>query len=306
MLEFKPIEVASADALRPYFEAQPYRICEYTVGTMVMWSEYFQAEYAIYNDVVIIKNTLKDGRIAFSFPVGTGSIPKAMCAIDRYCIAHKIPTVFEPTPESCISTIAAHYDGELILRFTHDWSDYLYDKNDLITLAGKKFSTQRNNIHKFVKLYPDYRYEVITPENIGEVREFFSDYLLHAEHKDAQSDYEKLMTMHVIDNYFSLNQVGGFLRAGDRIVAMAMGEVQGDTLFVHIEKARRDVQGASAVINMEFAKHNDSETLRFINREEDMGDPGLRTAKSRYNPVEMLRKYSITVPQGKGRCCQED
>jgi len=304
MLEFKPVNVAAADELRPHFAAQPYRICEYTVGTMVMWSNYFQAEYAIYNNVVIIKNTLRDGRVAFSFPVGTGDIGEAMCAIDRYCIAHRIPTVFEPTPERDIATIADHYDGELILRFTHDWSDYLYDKDDIIYLTGKKFSAQRNNINKFKKVYLDYTYEEITEENIAEVRAFFSDYMLHSEHKDMTSDYEKLMTMHMIDNFFSLQQRGGFIRAAGQIAALAIGEIVGDTLYVHIEKAKREFQGSSAVINMEFARHNDCEELKFVNREEDMGDMGLRTAKSRYNPIEMLRKYSVTVPQGKGRCCE--
>lgn len=302
MLSFKPITVDSGDALRPYFNAQKYRICDFTVGTAIMWADYFSAEYAEYNGMLVIKNILRNGTIAFSMPIGKGSVEDALCAIDRYAMEHGIPTVFEPVPESCISVIANHYYGELTVRYSPDWSDYLYDKKDIITLQGRKFNAQRNNINKFRKNYGDYIYDPITPENLDEVREFFHNYIKYSEHKNAQSDLEKEMTMKVLDHYPKLGQTGGVIRAAGEIVAIAVGERVGDTLFVHIEKARRDFQGSSAVINMEFAKNNDTLCLKFVNREEDMGDLGLRTAKSRYCPIEMLRKYSVTVPQGKGRC----
>ncbi len=303
MLTFKPITVDSGDELRPYFNVQKHRICEYTVGTAVMWADYFSAEYAIYNGRVTIKNILRDGTIAFATPVGKGPLDESLCAIDRYCIEHNIPsTVFEPVPESCISVIADHYYGELTVRYSPAWSDYLYDKDDIIYLKGRKYNTQRNNINKFNKLYSDYTYDPITKANIEEVRDFFQDYIIFSEKKNPLSDFEKQLTMKMLDNYGKLKQVGGVIRTGGTIVAIAVGERQGDTLFVHIEKARRDYQGSSAVINMEFAKNNDAPGLKFVNREEDMGDLGLRTAKSRYAPVEMLRKYSATVPQGKGRC----
>ncbi|MGI6151778.1 MAG: DUF2156 domain-containing protein [Christensenellales bacterium] len=302
MLSFKPITVDSGEVLRPYFNAQKYRICDYTVGTAIMWADYFSAEYAEFNGMLVIKNTLRNGHTAFSVPIGAGSVEEALCAIDRYAMEREIPTVFEPVPESCISVIANHYYGELTVRYSPDWSDYLYDKNDIIKLQGRRYNAQRNNINKFKKHYGEYVYDPITTENLDEVRAFFQDYIKYSEHKNPLSDQEKEMTMKVLDHYPKLSQTGGVIRAAGEIVAIAVGERVGDTLFVHIEKARRDFQGSSAVINMEFAKNNDTPCLKFVNREEDMGDPGLRTAKSRYGPIEMLRKYSVTVPQGKGRC----
>lgn len=302
MLSFKPITVESGETLHPYFNAQKHRICDYTVGTAIMWADYFSAQYAEFNGMLVIKNTLKNGSVAFSIPIGPGSADDALCAIDRYAVAHEVPTVFEPVPESCISVIAQHYFGELTVRYSPDWSDYLYDKNDIIKLEGRRYNAQRNNINKFKKLYGEYVYDPITAENLDEVRAFFHNFIKYSEHKNAQSDQEKEMTMKVLDNYPKLGQTGGVIRAAGHIAAIAVGERVGDTLFVHIEKARRDYQGSSAVINMEFAKNNDTPCLRFVNREEDMGDSGLRTAKSRYGPVEMLRKYSVTVPQGRGRC----
>ena len=81
------------------------------------------------------------------------------------------------------------------------------------------------------------------------------------------------------------------------IVAMAMGEVIGDTLFVHVEKARRDYPGAHQMIVREFARAHTGGEVQFINREDDSGDPGLRTSKLSYQPVELLDKATVKVKQ---------
>ena len=86
--------------------------------------------------------------------------------------------------------------------------------------------------------------------------------------------------------------MGGLIKADGKVVAFAFGEKVGDTLFVHIEKAKKDVQGAYQMIVKEFALHNPAP---YINREEDMGIEGLRRSKESYHPIEKLKKYSLTV-----------
>ena len=49
------------------------------------------------------------------------------------------------------------------------------------------------------------------------------------------------------------------------------------------------------MINREFAAHNCAD-FKYVNREDDVGDPGLRTSKLSYHPVALLEKYVVTVP----------
>lgn len=89
---------------------------------------------------------------------------------------------------------------------------------------------------------------------------------------------------------------GGFIEVDGAIVAMAVGEIFNDTLCVHIEKADREYAGSYPMIVKEFASHNVTEDIRYINREDDVGDEGLRTSKLSYHPIRLLDKYCLLLP----------
>ena len=89
--------------------------------------------------------------------------------------------------------------------------------------------------------------------------------------------------------------VGGLLKTEGKIIGLSIGEILGDTLFVHVEKSLREVQGAYPLLVREFAKCFAADSVNFINREEDDGNEGLRTSKMSYHPVKLLEKYLVTV-----------
>ena len=74
------------------------------------------------------------------------------------------------------------------------------------------------------------------------------------------------------------------------MVAFAVGEqINEDTLVVHIEKAFSEVPGAYAIINQQFLVH-EADGLKYVNREDDVGEPGLRKAKLSYHPEFLVEK----------------
>ena len=74
---------------------------------------------------------------------------------------------------------------------------------------------------------------------------------------------------------------------------MALGEVQGDTLYVHIEKADIRYHGAYQMIVREYARYACTEGVQYINREDDAGDEGLRKSKLAWRPCGLLDKYLV-------------
>ena len=62
--------------------------------------------------------------------------------------------------------------------------------------------------------------------------------------------------------------------------------------IVHFEKADISYNGIYPTINQMFAEYAFSD-VNFINRQDDMGLPGLRKSKKSYHPVKMINKYML-------------
>jgi len=98
----------------------------------------------------------------------------------------------------------------------------------------------------------------------------------------------------VLEHLDQYGLVGGVLRADGAIVGFTLGEVLRDTLYIHIEKADRDYPGAYQMLCRQFCTAY-ADGLAYVNREEDMGDLGLRKAKRDLHPVTQLKKYTVEV-----------
>ena len=89
---------------------------------------------------------------------------------------------------------------------------------------------------------------------------------------------------------------GGLVRVGGQIVSFCVGERLDDTLLVHVEKADRAFKGAYQYINYRFVGEELARVpFRYVNREDDTGDEGLRQAKLSYFPVHIMHKYHLTL-----------
>lgn len=88
---------------------------------------------------------------------------------------------------------------------------------------------------------------------------------------------------------------GGILHERGRILGLTYGaRSASDILSVHIEKATREVPGAYPALSQAFAKSLPL-CIEYLNREEDLGIPGLRKAKQDWHPITQLKKGVIEI-----------
>ena len=114
------------------------------------------------------------------------------------------------------------------------------------------------------------------------------------EEDTGKKNSEMCVTLNSLRLYKELDLCGGVLRAEGNVVAFSIGEpVSDDTFVVHIEKAFADVPGAYPMINQQFVEH-EVQGFSYVNREEDMGEMGLRSAKESYHPIFMVEKGIVT------------
>ena len=74
-----------------------------------------------------------------------------------------------------------------------------------------------------------------------------------------------------------------------------MGEpLSTDTYVVRIEKAFADIPGAYPMINQQFVEHVMGD-YAYVNREDDVGNEGLRKAKLSYFPERLLEDWIVEI-----------
>ncbi|MDO4323776.1 MAG: phosphatidylglycerol lysyltransferase domain-containing protein [Lachnospiraceae bacterium] len=293
-IEFKRPELEDRERINQYFRMNRNRSCEYTFANLYLWSRHYKVQYAIVEDMLVFYYTEYG---YFTFPQGDSANLKKVLEL-------LMDWTREQGREFHLINVNAEqflqleklYPGKFMVEYNRDAADYVYETERLIALSGKKYHGKKNHINKFQKTYPDWTYEKITP---GNVEECFQMALSWRRENGCEEDENKNAEMCVTLNSLRLMEelelTGGMIRAGGKVVAFSIGEpVCDDTMVVHIEKAYAEVQGAYPMINQQFLLHEASE-YKYVNREEDLGEPGLRRAKESYHPVFLLEKGLVSL-----------
>lgn len=296
VLDFKPITPESMSLINSILQISTSRTCDYTIGGIYMWIDKFGYEYCVLDDTLFMKGVSENDPTvtAFSMPVGAMPLEKAVGLVLDYCREKGLQAVFSAVPEDRIDYLAALTGGDV--EELEDWADYLYDAHELAALTGKKFNKKRNHVNRFLAENPHYEFETLRVDLLPEVLLFHTG-LHSADAEDELTDYERNQCTRVLNHFLIYPFEGAVLRdETGEICAFTCGEVIGDTLYVHIEKMNHAIAGAGETINKLFAEYMTMRhpSVRFINREEDCGDPGLRHAKESYNPVMRLKKYNLS------------
>lgn len=295
-LVFEKITPENIDEVWSLAQLEKGRTCDFSYGGILMWADIFEYEYAIADDTLFIKGRSEDDMqsVAFSLPVGSLPLKESISRLRRWCQEHDVPLKLSAVPEYALNELIRMRPKKI--EELDGWADYLYDISRLATLSGKKMAKKRNHVNQFVNAFGPDCYERITPENIADV-ELFMEWLETTPAPSPSAAMERRLAMDVIrsSERCRTHYLGGLLRVEGKVVAFTIGDIKGDTLFIHIEKADRDVPGSYEMINKAFAEDMLARfpVLRYVNREDDSGDEGLRKAKMSYHPDELIRKFSV-------------
>lgn len=296
-LHFHPVDEYSLRVLCRFLPWTATRSCDYTVGGIAMWSEYFKYEYAVCNDTLFIKGLSQDGsgRTAFMLPCGRMSLAESFGILRRYCRAKGLSMLFTAVPDDLAAQLRVF--NPISIEELPRWADYIYSAEALASLVGKAYNKKRNHVNRFVLDNPDWQLQPVDADTMPGIFELLGRiHNIESKADPGMAAYELAHCRRALMCYADMAFVGAVLidRRGNT-AAFTAGEISGDTLILHIEKADHDVPGAGEAVNRFFAQKiiTDYPQIKFINREDDSGDPGLQQAKQSYKPVYLLGKYNI-------------
>ncbi len=297
-LIFTSFDEQAVGVVAPYFRTRADRLCDRTVGVNFMWRAPFDCAYAVTDGCLILRVDYGPEGIHFTYPIG-GDAPAALRALRTHCDKCGIPMRLATVTDRELAELRTVFSN-IEVDANRDYFDYLYYFDDLATFAGRRYSAQRNHINRFGKLYPDRAYHPLTATDVPTVKAFLQELIARktaTEKLSVSEEFELKGCVELLDRMHDFGMVGGYLTVSGNIVAFSVGEVLGDTLYVHIEKGDIRYAGVYQVMVREFAANNAAPTLRYINREDDSGDEGLRKSKLAYRPCALLEKNQVLVKQ---------
>lgn len=210
---------------------------------------------------------------------------------------------FVTVPEALLKVWQEKFPTLLHAEENRDLSEYLYNATAFTSLAGRKYEKKRNHFNFLTKHF-EYTYLPLTTDLVPQVKKFQRHWLEKQMDKETIKGHflpkEEVLIDYMLSNwsFFCPKYLqGGVITVNDEIAAYTIGEIVGSTIIIHIEKANSKIHGLYQGISKEFLTHVLSEhpEIKIVNREEDMGDVGLRHAKMSYHPDGFSKNYDVEI-----------
>jgi uncharacterized protein len=295
--EFKTLELQDKDIFREFLKAYEPETSELTFTNLFIWRSYYKFKWSVYKDwLVIVSLEGEYGTYAME-PIGPSPRDEVTRLVLEWMREEKKEN--NPRIERADERILAEIEGMkgISIESTRDHFDYVYLRDELVNLAGNKYRSKRNHINQLLRTY-SYQYSDLAPYHIQDCIELQDRW---CEMKRCEDDLDLLgewdAVKEILKSYTSFEVQGAVITIENKVVAFTIGQMlNDDTAVVHIEKADPEIPGLYPVINQQFCENN-WKNVKYINREQDLGIPGLREAKLSYYPDHMVNKFRITLNQ---------
>ena len=295
MINFKHFTPEALPGLIPYLRRLDGFCSDMTAGYLAMWSEGEDIRFCIENDTLILWWDEND-QPCFSLPVGAES-EKMTAELLDYARENDLSLRFYPVSKKQLNALENDERFQPLRSCcSRMWSDYIYCFEDVLTFGGRKFSRQRNHINQFKKLYGEPELRFIEKADEKDILHMLKRYEEEHPERSRFEDWELRKTKQILQDFDKYGMLAACLTVEGEIAAFSIGEVVGETLVIHVEKALREYEGSYPVMYQGFARlvcEHLGRPLAYINREDDSGDLGLRTSKLRYHPVFIEDKYIV-------------
>lgn len=265
-------------------DIQP-RVSELTFAGLYLFRKAHEYRVSMAGDSLVVLGKGYNGSAYFLPPLG-GDVAKAL----------KVMFADGQTLYGADDLFAArHLKGNAVqITELRDSSDYLYLREELALLPGSRFHKKKNRINYFTS-HHDYTVTLFYREHLNGCLNLL-DKLDQSFQYDIESSLRMEMeaTNEALQSAEILGIEGIVIIMNDHVAAFALGErLNRDTSVCHFEKADPFTEGLYQLVNREFARLLFQE-CRYLNREQDLGNMGLRNAKLSYHPAELVKKYLVS------------
>ncbi len=303
-MRFELLAPTHYELLKPFFEQQPYRLSVFALALVVAWrnEDGFQVRFAISDDTLYMaaRHPERPSEDYLALPLPTDRQDPAALArlaenlgIGRY---NFVPYAYL---EKHTSELVEQY---FEVTEQSGFTDYIYRARDLAQLAGHRYAKKRNLIRQFERDYVRQNQvdvEEVTPANLPECRDFVTRWYVKrngSQDERAEIQDDERAAHSTIEEFVRLELTGIVVRVEGDICGMGTcAKLTGDMGVLNLEMAFSEFKGLYQYLDRECARRLFLNRFKYINKESDMGLPGLRQAKRSYHPILRSRCYRLAV-----------
>ena len=293
-MEFKPFRIEDKARIDSYFSVHHYEQIDCTFNTLFLWQDAYQTSWAEQDGILFVRaGTGKDTFFMPPFAKEEENFVHGLALIheeyDKLGLPFRLKSASSWVTEQIERLVPGKYD----FIEDRDNEEYIYRTEDMIRLPGKKLRMKKNHLNGFLRQYADYQYEAITKENLEDAKAGIHDWFLR--HGDIEEEEQAIKRC--FDHWDALGVKGAVIRIYGKVEAFTNGDSINEKMaHIIFEKANPEIRGLYQAINRDFLIHEFADT-EFVNREEDLGLPGLREAKMGYHPDHLTEKYDVVLKQ---------
>lgn len=282
----RPLALGDKPAFdRVFAELQP-RVSELTFAGLYLFRSAHDYRVTLAGDALVLLGKGYDETPYFLPPLG-GDVKRALAML----FSDKLPLY------GADESFAKIYLSEGIMDISEERNsfDYLYLREELAALPGNRFHKKKNRINYFTARH-QYEVSIYSEQHCQGCLALLARWSdVAADESNRSLTLEVGATSEALYLAGKLGLEGVVIMSDGTVAAFALGErLNRETSVCHFEKADPFMEGLSQLINREFAGLMFTD-CRFLNREQDLGKPGLRNAKLSYHPVELVKKYLAAV-----------
>ena len=288
----KKLTLENWQELQPYIALADYHEYNSNTVTMLMWTSMYEVYFETYPDYAIAYTCMPHREPVWLMPYCTRDHRfEAVHSIRTYSQKHGIAFEIHSMTKEFKNWLVDTYPMEFLIWDCYDARDYVYDRRQQETLSGKKMQKRRNHFHAFLKQYEGrFVYRQLDESTREDVYAFLRYWQAFKDVDDSISAEDTGIHL-LLEHIKELPIEGGCIYIDGRLEAFNIASrLSKDMIQIHVEKANREIRGLYIAI-LKLYLETLEEDIVYVNREDDMGLPKLRKAKTDMQPVCKIQKF---------------
>ncbi len=199
--------------------------------------------------------------------------------------------------------VLASSEASSIFRIEEDRDnfDYIYSSEQLSDLKGNALHPQRRRVHQFLRENSNIGFMPINLQDKNIKALIIDMFILWEKLKGYTRDqtiHELTALQRLLVHSKSFNNCAYGVYDKEKLIGFSISELLNNNYAImHFTKCNQTYKGVYQYMFKMNAREFLYKDCKYINMEQDLGIPGLRTAKEQWNPISYLKKYTISYPQ---------